>query len=157
MGVRSLRIETAIGLCQELLRPDKCRAVLLPAVSIPDALKLAQEGAPRKPFYVTGQVGGKTFSVHAEGDRVIMTKEGEERKEVELTSPEVAELTAVAVEEAPGDAEPEPEIVTAQGKIEGGISEDGNEAPCAPGVSPLDEGLEKMASMTQDEKEDEDE
>ena len=52
-----------------------------------NALKLAQDGVPRKPFYVTGQVGGKTFSVHAEGDRVIMTQPGQEREEVELVGP----------------------------------------------------------------------
>jgi hypothetical protein len=107
-----------------------------------NALKMAQEGAPRKPFYVTGQVGGKTFSVHAEGDRVIMTKAGEERQEVELTSPdgEVAE---------PVEEESLAEVVTPQGRVEGGVSEDGNEAPDPPGVSGLDEGLAKIVALAE--------
>jgi len=32
-----------------------------------NALELARGGMPRDPFYVTGQVGGRPFSVHAEG------------------------------------------------------------------------------------------
>ena len=34
-----------------------------------NALELAREGLPRKPFYLTGQVGGAGFSLHAEGER----------------------------------------------------------------------------------------
>jgi len=45
-------------------------------------------GIPKKPFYLTGQVGGKSFSVHAEGERVILKRRGEERQEVDLVPPE---------------------------------------------------------------------
>ena len=51
-----------------------------------NALELARHGVPKEPFYLTGQVGGQPFSVHAEGERVIMTGT-EGRKEVELTAP----------------------------------------------------------------------
>jgi transposase InsO family protein len=51
-----------------------------------NALELARHGAPKEPFYLTGQVGGRPFSVHAEGERVILTG-ADGRKEVELTPP----------------------------------------------------------------------
>ena len=53
-----------------------------------NALQLAREGVPAKPFYVTGQVGGKSFSIHAEGERMILKRQGQEREEVELVPPE---------------------------------------------------------------------
>ena len=52
-----------------------------------NALELARNGVPRPPFYMTGQVGGKNFSLHAEGERVFLTQEGEPRREVELAAP----------------------------------------------------------------------
>jgi transposase InsO family protein len=52
-----------------------------------NALELARQGSPKTPFYLTGQVGGQPFSLHAEGERVILTG-AEGRREVELTSPE---------------------------------------------------------------------
>jgi transposase InsO family protein len=48
-----------------------------------NALDLAQNGVPRKPFYLTGQVDGKPFSIHAAGERLILTKEGGS-EEIEL-------------------------------------------------------------------------
>ena len=39
-----------------------------------NALELARNGVPKPPFYVTGQVAGQAFSVHAEGERVILTR-----------------------------------------------------------------------------------
>ena len=53
-----------------------------------NALELARHGLPKKPFYLTGQVGGKSFSVHAEGERVILKRQGEARQEVDLVNPE---------------------------------------------------------------------
>ena len=98
-----------------------------------NALELARHGIPKKPFYVTGMAGGKAFSVHAEGERVFMNKEGEERQEVELVGPD-------------GNQDPEqaaklPDPVTPSGMPE--VNEDFEEQP--PGVSPLDEGLKKIA------------
>jgi transposase InsO family protein len=55
-----------------------------------NALELARHGVPKEPFYLTGQVGGRPFSVHAEGERVIMTGT-DGRKEVDLTPPAPSE------------------------------------------------------------------
>lgn len=83
--------------------------------------ELARNGLPTDPFYVTGRVAGKSFSLHAEGERIIMTGEGGERKEVDLKSPEG------------GGAEPT--VI---------LPEAGNEEPPGPGESPLDEGLQRL-------------
>jgi transposase InsO family protein len=89
-----------------------------------NALTLATNGIPREPFYLTGQVAGQTFSVHAEGERVILTRQEGERREIELVPP--PEKRAVATPTDP---------VCPQGVLAGG---EGNEEPPAPGVSALD-------------------
>ena len=55
-----------------------------------NALELARQGVPRSPFYMTGQVAGQPFSVHAEGERVFLTRAGQPRQEVELVAPQQA-------------------------------------------------------------------
>jgi transposase InsO family protein len=97
-----------------------------------NALELARQGVPKTPFYLTGQVGGQPFSVHAEGERVIMSGAGGSRQEVELVAP------------APRQADL-PEAVCPAGVVTG-IAEEGLEEPPAPGTSPLDEGLQKLRS-----------
>lgn len=52
-----------------------------------NALELARRGVPKKPFYLTGQLDGKPFSVHREGDRVILRQAGQEREEIDLPPP----------------------------------------------------------------------
>jgi len=69
------------GASEEVLRTLKARVS-------ENALDLARYGVPRAPFYLTGTAGGKSFSVHAEGERVILRRADGEREEVELTSPE---------------------------------------------------------------------
>jgi len=49
-----------------------------------NALDLAKHGTPRKPFYLTGRVGEQTLSLHAEGEKVVFTKEDGSREEVDL-------------------------------------------------------------------------
>ena len=44
-----------------------------------NALELARNGVPKAPFYVTGRIGDRAFSVHAEGERMILKREGQER------------------------------------------------------------------------------
>ena len=56
-----------------------------------NALELARQGVPRPPFYVTGQLGGRNFSLHAEGERVFLTHQGKPRQEVDLVPPEATE------------------------------------------------------------------
>jgi hypothetical protein len=51
-----------------------------------NALELARQGRPANPFYLTGQLGGQPFSVHAEGEPVILTG-ADGRREVDLTPP----------------------------------------------------------------------
>src|SRR5881397_2643800 len=51
-----------------------------------NALELARHGRPANPFYLTGQAGGQPFSVHAEGERVILTGAAG-RQEVDLVPP----------------------------------------------------------------------
>ena len=53
-----------------------------------NARELAQKGIPKKPFYLTGQVEGQPFSVHREGDRVVLHRAGEEREDIELIAAE---------------------------------------------------------------------
>jgi hypothetical protein len=52
-----------------------------------NALKLARNGLPKPPFYLAGQLGGKDFSLHAEGERVFPTREGTPRHAVDLVPP----------------------------------------------------------------------
>jgi transposase InsO family protein len=52
-----------------------------------NALELSRHGVPKQPFYLTGQVEGKPFSVHQAGDRVILQQAGTERSEIELVPP----------------------------------------------------------------------
>ena len=91
-----------------------------------NALELARQGVPRPPFYMTGQVAGQPFSVHAEGERVFLTRPGQPRQEVELVGPPAAE----SAEQEP--AAPLPETVCPHGAPESG---DDLPAPPAPGVS----------------------
>jgi transposase InsO family protein len=89
-----------------------------------NALTLARQGVPRAPLYLTGQVGGKPVSIHAEGERVIVTGPEGSRQEVDLR----------AAEPAACDELPEPicpaGVVTALADAE---------QEAAPGTSPLDE------------------
>jgi transposase InsO family protein len=91
-----------------------------------NALELARHGVPKKPFYLTGQVEGQPFSVHQEGDRVILRQAGQEREEIELVPP-LAEGAA----DLPPAICPQG-VPTSYGSLP-------EELP--PGVSPLDDYL----------------
>ena len=96
-----------------------------------NALELARHGVPVKPFYVTGNVGGKAFSVHAEGERVILTQDGKPREEVALTPP----ATPAAELPAP---------VCPTGALPVEASDPVNLPPPAPGESPMDAALKRL-------------
>jgi transposase InsO family protein len=51
-----------------------------------NALELAQHGEPRKAFYLTGRVGDESVSLHAEGEKVVLTKDDGTREEVDLSA-----------------------------------------------------------------------
>ena len=99
-----------------------------------NALELARQGLPRAPFYLTGQVGGKPFSVHAEGERVILTGAEGGRKEIDLVPPEAAAAAAASL----------PVPVCPLGEVAAADTEAASAEPPAPGTSPLDEGLKRL-------------
>jgi transposase InsO family protein len=98
-----------------------------------NALELARRGVPKAPFYMTGQAGGRPFSVHAEGERVILTG-ADGRQEIELTPPRPSDGDATST--------PMPEPVCPQGVVS--LEGVGFEEPPGPGESPLDEGIERI-------------
>jgi transposase InsO family protein len=98
-----------------------------------NALELAREGLPRSPFYVAGQVGGQGFSLHAEGERVILTDASGQRQDVELGRP--AAVPPPAVPDPVG-----PAVLVAGGAVAAADAE-----PVAvPGASPLDAELSRL-------------
>jgi hypothetical protein len=97
-----------------------------------NALTLARQGVPRPPLYLTGQVGGQSVSIHAEGERVIVTGPAGERQEVDLAA------------SVPRDELPEP--VCPAGVVSGPAGEV-PEQEAAPGVSPLDEAFASWAEQ----------
>lgn len=107
-----------------------------------NALELARHGLPKTPFYLTGQVGGKPFSVHAEGERVILTRAEGERQEIDLVPPSVAPPLSQARGPAEGAELPLP--VCPVGEVIGLGTEPANSEPPAPGTSPLDDGLREL-------------
>jgi hypothetical protein len=95
-----------------------------------NALELARQGVPKAPFYLTGQAGGQPFSVHAEGERVILTS-GDGRQEIDLLPPRPVDESMAL-----------PEPVCPQGVVS--ASGEGFEDPPSPGASALDEGLARL-------------
>jgi transposase InsO family protein len=101
-----------------------------------NALALARHGTPKAPFYLTGQAGGQPFSLHAEGERVILTRAEGGRQEIDLVAPP-----------APASApEPLPEPVCPAGVVSADLIE-AIDLPSTPGESPLDEGLRRLREV----------
>jgi hypothetical protein len=99
-----------------------------------NALELARHGVPKEPFYLTGQVAGQPFSLHAEGERVILTG-ADGRREVDLVPPPA---------QAPQRL---PEPVCPVGLVSSSAAEAAvtSAATPAPGTSPLDATLPPAA------------
>jgi len=53
-----------------------------------NALELARHGLPKRPLYLTGAVGDKTFSVHTAGERVVLSRGGGKPEEIDLVAPD---------------------------------------------------------------------
>jgi hypothetical protein len=51
-----------------------------------NALDLARHGEPRKTFYLTGRVGDESIALHGAGGKVVLTRDGAPREEVDLTA-----------------------------------------------------------------------
>jgi transposase InsO family protein len=98
-----------------------------------NARELARHGIPKKPFYLTGQVEGRPFSVHREGDRVILRRGDEPREDIEL------------MPSRRGDADEAPPV-EAEDQLPPSVCPDGSPLSLwqhqsrewAPGTSPLD-------------------
>jgi hypothetical protein len=102
-------------------------------------LELARHGVPKRPFYLTGQLDGKPFSVHREGDRVILRQAGQDREEIELVPP--AETVSSASSPTPENGAVEhahlPQPLCPDGSPQTAWQPPDAELP--PGVSGLDE------------------
>jgi transposase InsO family protein len=59
-----------------------------------NALQLSRHGVAKEPFYLTGQLDGQPFSVHREGDRVVLRRADQEREEIELLDGEPSPAAA---------------------------------------------------------------
>ncbi len=103
-----------------------------------NALDLARSGTPKAPFYIAGQINGKPFSVHAEGERLFMLGQDGQRTEIDLAT--AHQIAGSAPTEAPAKVDL-PEPVTAYGLVNADLR---HEAEPPPGTSPLDEGLERL-------------
>jgi transposase InsO family protein len=102
-----------------------------------NALELARNGLPRPPFYLAGQAGGQDFSLHAEGERVILTDAAGNRQEVDWGRPAAA---AVAWPE-PVCPSGEPAVTQAEEAAGTGGTAG------APGESPLDGPLARLRAQ----------
>jgi hypothetical protein len=106
-----------------------------------NALELARNGVPKAPFYVTGRIGDRAFSVHAEGERMILKREGQERTEVDLATPGMKEVPLLGGDER--QAVPQvPLPVCPDGSPQGEMIESPDEE--RPGASPLDAALHRL-------------
>jgi transposase InsO family protein len=120
-----------------------------------NARELARQGVPRPPFYLAGAVGGQPFSVHAEGERVILTG-ADGRREVDLVPPRPtasdSAVSPIPNPDASGTAtgdnalSPMPEPVCPAADLAGALDSEAEDAeePAAPGSSPLDDGLRQL-------------
>jgi transposase InsO family protein len=97
-----------------------------------NALELARHGVPKKPFYLTGQLDGKPFSVHREGDRVILRQAGQAREEIDLVDP-----ATVANDEHQAEGDTLPPALCPDGSPTSLWQASGSDVSL-PGESPLD-------------------
>jgi len=113
-----------------------------------NALGLARNGVPKEPFYLTGQVGGKAFSVHAEGERLYMLSQDGQRREIDLHAPaasaEEAEVRAAVASARPDAASAMPSPVCAVGVVTRDYDDEGEPEPEGPGTSRLDPQMERL-------------
>lgn len=107
-----------------------------------NALDLARHGVPKRPFYLTGAVGGKSFSVHAAGERVVLSRGDGAPEEIALTGAEGASLSEVV--SSPTAAVPEPLALTTPSDVFDRIVAEA--LASEPDRSPLDEALAEVRS-----------
>lgn len=100
-----------------------------------NAKELAQQGMPRKSFYLTGRVGDSNISLHAEGEKVVMTKGDGSREEVDLSAPGRRD------DEIGEQLLPDPLAVTEVAPPHPATADDDREGP---GESSLDDALDVL-------------
>ncbi|MFH1724748.1 MAG: IS481 family transposase, partial [Elusimicrobiota bacterium] len=108
-----------------------------------NALELAKTGQVKEPFYLTGQMGGKPFTLHAQGRRFFLTQEDGRKEEVELVAPEEGAAESLDPDEGV-DAYGEG-AGPADSTAETGRPEPGDASAPSPGASALDDGLRRLA------------
>jgi hypothetical protein len=113
------------GAAPEILKALKARVAA-------NCLELARNGIPKAPFYLAGNAGGQPFTLHAEGERVILKHGDRERQEIDLLAPKPQALEVL------------PTPLCPMGSPSAGDLEAEHEEVSPPGVSPLDEGLERL-------------
>jgi transposase InsO family protein len=101
-----------------------------------NAAELARDGMPRKPFYLTGRIGDQHISLHAEGEKVVLTKGDGSREEVDLGATGPRQDAP-----APDEALPEPLVPMGNPPDHPATAADAEAACAAPGGSVLDEVL----------------
>jgi transposase InsO family protein len=105
-----------------------------------NALELARDGVPRKPFYLTGRVGDVGIALHAEGQEVVLTREDGTRERVDLGA--TGRRAAEEIEQTL------PRPVAAQVVVTSATPDDEDDLP--PGASPLDGALEALDDQDDD-------
>ncbi len=120
-----------------------------------NALDIARHGEPRSPFYLTGSVGGKSFSVHAEGERVFMRRGEGTKEEIDLVPQESEESDGVPPgNETESNQAGDFTIPLCPGGSPGEAAESGSEdVESLPGLSPLDEGLDHLRNFKEEREE----
>jgi transposase InsO family protein len=137
------------GAAPEVLRTLRARVAA-------NALALARHGTRGAPFYLTGQVGGKPFSLHAEGERVILTGEAGARQEIDLTAPTQAPVPLPTPIAAAGEpptlqgAMSLPQPLCPQGLVAAHPGDSQESLP--PGASPVDQGLREVSDALRQQK-----
>jgi transposase InsO family protein len=115
-----------------------------------NALEISRSGVPKAPLYLTGNVDGQPFAVHAQGDRVILTA-GASRTEIDFdprreqpVPPPAAPLGDGSGASSGPTEVPLPQPVSPVGVVASGWTP-AEELP--PGVSAIDDlGLDEAAS-----------
>jgi hypothetical protein len=103
-----------------------------------NAFELARLGVPKQPFYLTGQVDGKPFSVHRAGDRVVLQRGDERSEEIELAGAgPVGQETGATTDQSSGPCIL-PQPICPDGSPPAPCGEPANEPLLAPGQSALD-------------------
>jgi len=98
-----------------------------------NALEIARSGEPAAPFYISGRVGEQSLSVHAEGEKLILTTDAGVRQEVSLEKP--AQAPVALQQETPRQAAAASPVSSVN------FEPDEDPGPCA---SPLDQCMKDL-------------